>query len=148
MRGKYWGQCCPNSRHGPPSRLLPGGHREWGHHVGGVFWKPYQEKELCDRPSYLRACGRTYSCFFPGCELSRPEPLILNNRLPVCLKKSSWGEKKKKTQHISCFALSLLEQIFLRSLLCASLVLVLPIQPPERAQAPALRKLTLSRREL
>lgn len=96
MRGKYWGQCCPNSRHGPPSRLLPGGHREWGHHGGGVFWKPYQEKELCDRPSYLRACGRTYSCFFPGCELSRPEPLILNNRLPVCLKKSSWGEKKKK----------------------------------------------------
>lgn len=38
-------------------------------------------------------------------------------------KKSSWGEEKKKP-HISCFVLSLFEQIFMRILLCASIVLV------------------------
>lgn len=43
--------------------------------------------------------------------------------LPFCKKKkkSLPGERKKKKPHISCFVLSLFEQIFMRSLLCVAL---------------------------
>lgn len=52
--------------------------------------------------------------FFPGCYLFEPESLVLKNMLLVCLKSlPGERERKKKKQHISCFVLSLFEEIFI-----------------------------------